>query len=56
MSTAYEEIKAMDPDTAITKWAIRQAVTGGYIPCRRVGSKYVFNLDKLLEYFDVKAQ
>lgn len=55
METAYKEIKEMDPDTAITKWAIRQVVSGGYIPSRRVGNKYVFSLDKLLDYFDVKV-
>lgn len=55
METAYKEIKEMDPDSAITKWAIRQIVSGGYIPSRRVGNKYVFNLDTLLDYFDVKV-
>ena len=34
METAYQAIKEMDPDTAITRWAIRQAVSGGYIPSR----------------------
>lgn len=47
METAYQAIKEMDPDTAITRWAIRQAVSGGYVPSRRVGNKYVFNLDAL---------
>ena len=55
MKTAFQEIKEMDPGTAITEWAIRQAVTGGYIPSRRVGNKYIFNLDALLDYFNVKA-
>ena len=55
METAYQAIKEMDPDTAITRWAIRQAVSGGYVPSRRVGNKYVFNLDALLDYFNVKA-
>lgn len=55
MKTAYEEIKKMDPGTAITEWAIRRAVTEGYIPSRRVGNKYVFNLDTLIDYFDAKV-
>ena len=55
METAYKEIKEMDPGTAITKWAIRKAVTEGFVPSRRVGSKYVFNLDALLDYFNVRA-
>ena len=52
---AYKEIVDMDPDTAITKWAIRTAVSEGYIPSRRVGRKYVFNMDALYDYFDVKV-
>ena len=55
METAYKEIKEMDPWTAITRWAIRRAVSEGYVPSRRVGNKYVFNLDTLLDYFDVKV-
>lgn len=55
METAYKEIKEMDPNTAITKWAIRRAVTEGAVPSRRVGNKYVFNMDALLDYFDVTA-
>ena len=55
MKTAYEEIIKMDPGTAITEWAIRKAVTEGYIPSRRVGNKYVFNLDTLLDYFEGKV-
>ena len=55
METAYKEIKEMDPGTAITRWAIRRAVSEGYFPSRRVGNKYVFNLDTLLDYFDVKV-
>jgi hypothetical protein len=52
---AYKEIVEMDPNTAITKWAIRRAVSEGYVPSRRVGKKYLFNLDTLLDYFDVKV-
>ena len=55
MKTAYEEIKKMDPGTAITEWAIRRAVTEGYIPSRRVGNKYVFDLDSLIDYFEGKV-
>ena len=55
MKTAYEEIIKIDPGTAITEWAIRKAVTEGYIPSRRVGNKYVFNLDTLLDYFEGKV-
>jgi len=52
IDTAYKEIKETDPDTAITKWAIRQAVSGGYIPCRKVGNKRLFTIENLLKYFE----
>lgn len=55
IESAYNEIKEMDPNTAITKWAIRTVVAEGYVPSRRVGNKYIFNLDSLLDYFDVKV-
>lgn len=53
--TAYEEIRQSDPDSAITEWAIRQIVSGGYIPSRRIGNKYVFSMDDLLDYFRATA-
>lgn len=55
MATAYEEILEMDPNTAITKWAIRRAVTEGHVPSRRVGNKYLVNLETLLDYFNAEA-
>jgi hypothetical protein len=55
VKTAYEEIKRIDPDTAISKYAIQQAVYGGYVPAKMVGTKHVFNLNDLLDYFNVSA-
>ena len=51
IKSAYEEIKALDSNTAITEWAIRAAVSGGAIPSRMVGTKYVVNLDTVIDYF-----
>lgn len=48
---AYKEIKELDPDTAITKYRIRKTVTGGYVPSRKAGNKYLVNVAKLLAYF-----
>ena len=51
----HEAIKKEDPDSAITKSAIRRAVVEGSIPSRRVGNgkqqKYLIDLDQVLEYF-----
>lgn len=51
----YKEIKAEDPNTAITLRAIRRAVSEGDIPSRRIGSgkgwKYLVSLDEVIMYF-----
>ena len=52
IDSAYDEIKALDPNTAITKHYIRQLVTEGHISSKKAGAKYLFNLDTLLEYFE----
>lgn len=36
-----------DPETAVTKTALRRLVTTGQIPAVRVGQKYLLNLDVL---------
>lgn len=48
---AYEEIKAADPQTAVTLYSIRQLVINGEVPSRKRGSKYLVDLDKLQAYF-----
>lgn len=48
---AYKEIVAADPGTAVSKHMVRKAVVDGAIPSQRVGAKYIFDLDALLEYF-----
>lgn len=47
---AYEEIKTADPGTALTEWRIRRLVVEGEIPSRRMGAKYIIDLDYLLRY------
>lgn len=45
---AVEEIKALDPGTAITEHALRKAVLAGKIPCTYVGSRALVNLSDVL--------
>ena len=45
---AAAEIKKADPDTAITKYAIRQLVVSHEIPSITRGNKYLINIDALL--------
>ena len=47
INQAYECIKALDADTAITYHALRQLVVSGQMPSMRVGKKYLIDLDIL---------
>ena len=47
---AYEEIKAQDPNTDITIYAIRKVVKENKIPYIRSGKKYLINVETLIEY------
>ena len=54
MRTINEAVAFMrqtDPDTAITKTALRRLVTSGQIPSVRVGAKYLIDLGVLDEFF-----
>ncbi|WP_407386378.1 hypothetical protein [Ruminococcus sp.] len=50
ISEAAQEIKALDPRTAITEYHIRQLAVSGVIPRVKAGKKYLINLDMLIEY------
>lgn len=52
ISEAAQEIKALDPRTAITEYHIRQLAVSGVIPRVRAGKKYLINLDTLIEYMN----
>lgn len=47
---AYAEIKARDPQTALTKTGLRRLVTTHAVPSFLVGCKYMIDLDKLEAY------
>ena len=46
---AYEEIKRIDPDSAISLRALRRMVANDEVPTVQVASKKLVNLDLLLE-------
>lgn len=50
VNTAYKELICDDPNTAVTKNAIRQIVNSGKIPSLRFGNRTVFDLDDLEKY------
>ena len=43
-------LQQADPDTAVTKTALRRLVTSGQIPSVRVGAKYLIDLSALDEF------
>lgn len=49
---AYRELKAMDPDTAISKHYIRSIVLTGQLPHLQVESKRLIDLDDLMTYIE----
>ena len=51
INQGYDEIRQNDPNTAISKHAIRQAVLSGEIPSRRAGQKFLIDLDQVIQYF-----
>ena len=50
LQAGYAEIKAQDPDTCLTEYALRQMLLDGTIPTVRVGSKRLFDVSTVWEY------
>ena len=54
LSAAFSWLKENDPETSVTKTALRKMVITGAIPSVRIGEgskpKYLINLDVLSEY------
>lgn len=49
---ALEEIKARDPKSEITMYAIRRMIKNNEIPFIRSGKKYLLNVEKLIDYIN----
>lgn len=43
--------KEMDPDTEITECTLRKMIAQGSIPAFKTGTKYLINVDQLVEMF-----
>lgn len=43
-------LRTSDPDTALTKTALRRLVVTGQLPSVRIGQKYLIDLDILSDY------
>ena len=53
--TAIKEIVKTDPNSGITKHALRTLVTTGRIPSVKIGTKYLIDLNVVGEYFGLKV-
>jgi len=49
-------VRAQDPDTALTKTAIRRLVVTGKLPSVRVGQKYLVALENLEAYLKCQCE
>ncbi len=46
----FSWLQETDPETALTKTALRRIVTTGELPSVRIGSKYLVDLDVLADF------
>lgn len=51
ISGAAQHFRDIDPHTAITEYAIRQAVKSGAVPSVKAGTKYLCAIENLEAYF-----
>nr|DAH08910.1 MAG TPA: Protein of unknown function (DUF1580) [Caudoviricetes sp.] len=54
LKEAAEEIKAVDPNTAVTQCFIRRLALDGKVKSVMAGRKRLINLDDLLQYLDLQ--
>ena len=52
----YEEVKRIDPDSALTQTALRRLVVSGKIPSAKAGKKYLVTVEALEEYMNGSGQ
>ena len=56
IKSSLEDIKAEDPNTCLTEYAIRQMVANGEISHIKRGRKILIDLDELKEYLSIGAK
>lgn len=52
LDAAFDYVKQGDPETSLTKYALRQAVITGKLPSVKAGKKYLVNLDILEKWLE----
>ena len=56
INEAAAHFRACDPDTALTKTALRRLVRAGEIPSVRIGQKYLLDVDRIEDLFSQGTQ
>lgn len=56
IAEAIQEVKNIDPQTALPLTALRRMIKTGELPSVRAGCKYLVNLDTLFEYLSNPTQ
>ena len=51
IDAAYDEIKRLDPGTAISRTGLRRLVVSGTVPSVRAGKKFLVDLDAVEQFF-----
>lgn len=52
VTEAAQELKSLDPHTAVTPYHIRRLCLDGVLPTVKAGKKILLNLDTLIEYMN----
>ena len=55
IAEAIEEIKRLDPETAITARFIKEGIADGKIPIIRVGNKVLVNMSSIFTFLEGEA-
>lgn len=50
LDACFNAIKEMDPNSAVSKYYIRQLALSGQISCKMCGAKRLINLDALIDF------
>lgn len=56
INEAITEIKAEDPNCALTPWALRQLVKAGEIPALNIGSKQLVSLEAVERFVNAQFE
>lgn len=55
LTEAYRQLRADDPETSLTLYALRTLAKTGVIPTIRLGRKILINYDALQMYFNTST-